>query len=79
MGRVVIAPLASVPLGVAFAFTEDALLASGQDPALSAAAHAYVSVQISSVFLFLIFVALRQYLQGRELMRPAFGSWRSKT
>jgi MATE family multidrug resistance protein len=34
-------------------------------------AHAYTIVQIPSVPFFLVYSALRQYLQGREYMRPA--------
>ncbi len=69
----VIALLLSVPLVAVLCLTEDVLLLAGQDPELAAAAHRYVVVQTPSLPLYLAFVALRQYLQGRELMRP--GMW----
>ncbi len=70
---IVIALIASVPLCLLLSFTEEVLLLSGQSPELAALAHRYISVQIPSLPLFLLFMALRQYLQGRELMRP--GMW----
>jgi MATE family multidrug resistance protein len=42
-----------------------------QEPRLAEAAGAYVRVQIPSLVFFLAFGALRQQLQGREIMRPA--------
>jgi MATE family multidrug resistance protein len=44
---------------------------SGQDPGHAAAADTYVWVQVPSIPFFLLSAALRQYLQGRELVRPA--------
>ncbi|MDP6980098.1 MAG: MATE family efflux transporter [Myxococcota bacterium] len=70
---VVVALLASVPLCATLAFTEEVLLASGQSPELAALAQDYIRVQIPSLPLYLLFMALRQYLQGREIMRP--GMW----
>ncbi|MFT5694595.1 MAG: MATE family multidrug resistance protein [Myxococcota bacterium] len=70
---IVMALVLSVPLCLGLAYTNEALLALGQDPALAAAAHEYVAVQIPSLPIFLVFIALRQYLQGRALMRP--GMW----
>ncbi len=63
--------LASVPLGLLWTWTGSFLLLTGQDPELARRAHDYVLVQIPSLPLFFAFMALRQYLQGRELMRPA--------
>lgn len=70
---VVMALLLSVPLAAILCFTEEVLLLAGQDPELAVAAHRYIAVQIPSLPIFLVFIALRQYLQGRELMRP--GMW----
>jgi MATE family multidrug resistance protein len=44
---------------------------TGQDPALARLAQSYTVVQIPSLPFFLAFHALRQYLQGREMVRPA--------
>ena len=68
---VIAAGLLSLPLAALWAFAGDFLAFTGQEPALVAEAHRYVAVQIPSVPFLLLFVAVRQYLQGRELMRPA--------
>lgn len=69
---VVVALLVSVPVGLGIAFTNQALLLLGQSEALSAMAHDFALVQIPSVPFFMLFVALRQYLQGRAIVRPTF-------
>ncbi len=61
----------SVPVGLLWFGTEGFLVATGQDPALAAAAERYTLVQLPSLPFFLAFFALRQYLQGREIVRPA--------
>lgn len=66
-----IAALVSVPTALALVFTEQGLLLLGQNPALAHEAHRYALVQIPGVLPFLLFVALRQYLQGRRLVAPA--------
>ena len=53
------------------AFAERAAVALHQDPELAAIGQRYCSVQGWSLPAFLWFTALRQYLQGRGLMRPA--------
>jgi MATE family multidrug resistance protein len=68
---VVLSLLLSVPTLVLWTYTEDFLLFTGQDPQLSRAAHQYIMAQSPSVPAFLVYSALRQYLQGREIMRPA--------
>lgn len=50
--------------------TEEVLLLFGQDPALARQAERYLAVQMPSVPFFLVYAALRQYLQGREIVRP---------
>jgi MATE family multidrug resistance protein len=61
----------SAALAVLWLFTERVLLLTGQDPELARGAHAYTLVQIPSIPFFLVYSALRQYLQGREYVRPA--------
>jgi MATE family multidrug resistance protein len=67
----VLALLLSVPVMALWLGCERFLLLTGQEPALARAAHEYTLVQIPSVPFFLAFFALRQYLQGREMVRPA--------
>jgi MATE family multidrug resistance protein len=61
----------SVPVALAWTGTEGFLRAMGQDPELARAAARYTLVQLPSLPFFLAYVALRQYLQGREIVRPA--------
>ena len=51
-------------------FTGDCLLLLRQDPELTVAAERYVRAQIFSIPFFMGFVALREYLQCREIMKP---------
>jgi len=67
----VLSLLLSVPVAGLFLFTEQVLLFAGQDPELARVAGEYAAVQAPSVPFFLAYTALRQYLQGRELVRPA--------
>jgi MATE family multidrug resistance protein len=67
----VLALALSVPLALLWLATEEFLVAMAQEPALAAAAERYTRLQIPSVPFFLAFLALRQYLQGREIVRPA--------
>lgn len=68
---VLLALVASVPVSGALFATEEMLLLLGQSPALSHEAEQYALVQIPSVPCFLTFMAVRQWLQGREIVRPA--------
>ena len=68
---VAMALLLSAALSLLWLATERVLLFSGQDPALARQAHAYTIVQIPSIPFFLVYTALRHYLQGREYVRPA--------
>ena len=61
----------SVPLGMLWLGTERILLAFGQDPATAELAHRFVVVQIPGLPFFLLFVAVKQYLQARGIVRPA--------
>jgi MATE family multidrug resistance protein len=67
----VVALLVTPLLAVSWWLTEPCLVALGQAPELAAAAGRYVEIQIFSLFPFLAFYALRQYLQGRGLVAPA--------
>ncbi len=67
----VLALLVGIPLGVLWLFTGKVLRALGQDPGLAQMAQRYVVVQIPSIPAILLFTVLRQYLQGRGIMRPA--------
>jgi MATE family multidrug resistance protein len=66
----VLALLLSPPVILAWALTEEVLVAWGQDPALAREAERFLAVQIPSVPFFLASAALRQYLQGRGIVRP---------
>lgn len=70
---VVAGVICSVPIGALLAVTGPVLLAFGQAPDLAADAHRYVVLQIPTIPFFLAFNALRQYLQGRGVVRP--GLW----
>jgi MATE family multidrug resistance protein len=84
---VVIAVGVSLPLAVLWLFTEEFLLATGQNAELAKLAQAYVLVQIPSIVCHTVYMALRGYLQGRAIMNPAlwvmvfanivhvFGNW----
>ena len=63
--------LLSIPVGLLWMQTQTVLLLAGQDPELARMAHQYALVQIPGIPFFLAYSALRQYLQGREHMRPA--------
>ena len=69
VGHVSVEALGAVAL--AWLGTERFLLLAGQDPELARIAHAFTLVQIPGIPFFLIYNALRQYLQGREQMRAA--------
>ncbi|MCE2390333.1 MAG: MATE family efflux transporter [Proteobacteria bacterium] len=68
---VVVALALTLPVAGLFLLTEPGLVLLGQKPELAAAAHAYLWVQLPSIPCLLVFTALRQYLQGRTLVRPA--------
>jgi MATE family multidrug resistance protein len=63
--------LLSVVVALLWTQVESFLLLMGQDPQTSALAARYTRVQIPSIPFFLVYSALRQYLQAREHMRPA--------
>jgi len=67
---IVLALLMSPFVIFAWTQTEEVLRLLGQDPALAHQAERFLLVQIPSVPFFLSYAALRQYLQGREIVRP---------
>jgi MATE family multidrug resistance protein len=67
---IVLALLMSPAVILAWTQTEEVLILLGQDPALAHQAERFLLVQIPSVPFFLVYAALRQYLQGREIVRP---------
>jgi MATE family multidrug resistance protein len=67
----VVALIATLPTIGLWLATEKILIGLGQDPRLASLAHDYTVVQLPSVPFFLGFLALRQYLQGRGIVRPA--------
>lgn len=68
---IVLALLVSGPLCVALWLTGDGLRMLGQDPAVAALAGGYNRWKLPTVPCFLVYSAMRQYLQGRTLMAPA--------
>ncbi|HJM56460.1 MAG: MATE family efflux transporter [Planctomycetes bacterium] len=70
-GGLVIAILLGLFISALWTRTESVLLTFGQDPELARMAGRYARVQAFSVVPFLLFTALRQYLQGRGILAPA--------
>lgn len=68
---VILALLASVPICLCVASTRQGLLLLGQDPAVAELAARYNVYKLPTVPSFLVYSAIRQYLQGRTLMAPA--------
>lgn len=68
---VVLALLISIPIAALFFISERALLAAGQEPVLAALAYDYLIVQVPGIPAVMVYVALRQYLQGRTIVGPA--------
>lgn len=67
----VLALVLSVPIGVLWALTGPAMRLLGQDDALATLAHRYAVAQIPGLPFFLVYTALRQFLAGRGIIRPA--------
>ncbi len=68
---IVLALCASVPICICVASTGPGLMLLGQDPAVVELAARYNMYKLPTVPSFLIYSAIRQYLQGRTLMSPA--------
>jgi multidrug resistance protein, MATE family len=67
---ILIALAVSVPIMFFWYHAQAALLLLGQEPGLARAAGAYLRVHFWSAPLFLLFMTLRQYLQGRAIVLP---------
>ena len=67
----VIAFATSIPLAALWIGTESILLAFGQEPDVAHLAQVYMLARLPSAFGFNLFLAMRQYLAGRALTRPA--------
>ena len=67
---VVVAIAAGLLVSGMWTFSEDVLLLLGQSPETARAAGKYTLVQAWSAPLFLVFVAMRQFLQGRGILAP---------
>src|SRR5688572_15515317 len=68
---IVLGLVASVPIMLCLVLTEPGLVLLGQDPEVARVAGRYNLYKLPTVPCFLIYSALRQYLQGRTLMAPA--------
>jgi MATE family multidrug resistance protein len=69
-GGLILSVLVSPFVAVFWFFTEPVLVGLGQEPGLARLAHEYVLVQLPIIPMFLMFTVLRQYLQGREVVKP---------
>lgn len=67
----VIAGLSSIPLMALWIATEPLLILLGQDENVAELAGNYMLARLPSAVGFNLFIALRQYLAGRTIMRPA--------
>ena len=68
---VVVALLVGLLLALVWSVTGPALrVLGGQDPEIAAMAHRYALAQLPTVPFGMLFIALRQYLQGRGVLRP---------
>ncbi len=68
---VIVALLVSVPICLMQSLTGPGLLLLRQDPHVSELAAAYNLIKLPTVPCFLVYTAIRQYLQARTLMTPA--------
>lgn len=67
---VAVALLAAIPIGLLWLFTEPVLVFANQNAEHAKDAAAFVRVQLPTMPLFLVFLAMRQYLQGRGILAP---------
>ncbi len=67
----IIAVLSSIPLMALWIATEPLLVMLGQDEKVAGLAGGYMLARLPSALGFNVFIALRQYLAGRTIMRPA--------
>lgn len=67
---IVVALIASVPIGAALFWTREGLALLGQDARLAELAGRYNAYKLPVIPCYMIFAALRSYLQGRGMMSP---------
>jgi len=67
----VVSALVTAVVSLLFLLTRPVLVLLGQDPTLAEGAGRYIGVQIPTIGAFYGYLALRSYLQGREIVRPA--------
>ena len=67
----IVAVAVSLPLAALWIATGPMLVFFGQDPEVAELAQAYMLARLPSALGFNLFIALRQYLAGRALTRPA--------
>src|SRR5690606_11279938 len=68
---VVLALIVSIPLTAALLATRSGLVLLGQDPEIAALAQRYNLFKTPTIACFLVYSAIRQYLQGRGFMAAA--------
>lgn len=72
----ILAVAVSIPISVALMLTEPGMLLLQQTPEVARLAQRYNLIKLPSTFCFLTYSALKQYLQGREIVKPAsFVMW----
>ncbi|HZN58608.1 MAG TPA: MATE family efflux transporter, partial [Planctomycetota bacterium] len=67
----VLSVLLSIPVGALWIWPDAILIRLGQDPELCRLARGFILVQAPSLPVFFAFNALRQFLQGRGVVKPA--------
>jgi MATE family multidrug resistance protein len=67
----IVASLSAIPLMMLWVATEPFLILLGQDATVAHLAGSYMIARLPSALGFNLFIALRQYLAGRTIMRPA--------
>ena len=70
----VVSGLVTLLVSLSLWFTAPVLVLLGQEPALAGAAGGYIRVQIPSIGALYAYLALRSYLQGRGIVRPALAA-----
>lgn len=69
---IVLALALCVPIGLSWLAARPMLERFGQDPQIAARAAAYLHTQLPSLPFFLVWMAQREYLQGRGIVLPTF-------
>lgn len=67
----ILAIAASIPVTIALLFTEEGMLLLGQTPEIARLAHSYNLYKLPTTFCFLTYGAIKQFLQGRGVVKPA--------